>query len=173
MKHSLKLLTALLLMLLSSAFAQTIYVGGSVGTPIFNEDYKVGLQAGMNLTPSFEVRVAGEGSMQNFRPELASLDALYNFFLNVDHLTQGKDALVGRPTNNALYIGAGVEGYYGKSARQLNQAYRFGTHGIVGVEAMLGRFGVFGEIRPGFVFPPNWSNIKPSVRARVGVNFHL
>lgn len=172
-RNSIKLLFTLFVLLVPSAFAQTIYVGATTGTPIFNEDFKLGVQAGANLTPEFEVRVAAEGNLRNLQPNMASLDALYNFFLNVDRLTSGGDAIVGSPTNNALYLGAGFDGYYGHSARAINDAHRFGAHAVVGGEAMLGRFGFFGEVQPGFTFPPDWDDLEPAIRARLGINFHL
>lgn len=168
-----KLLFTMFVLLVPAAFAQTVYLGATTGTPIFNENFKLGIQAGVNLTPEFEVRAAAEGNLRNLQPNMASLDAFYNFFLNVDRLTTGGDAIVGTPTNNSLYMGGGFDGYYGRRARNLNDAYRFGAHAIVGGEALLGRFGVFGELQPGFVFPPDWDDIKPSIRARLGVNFHL
>lgn len=175
MSNFTKLTLTLFALLLSSAFAQTVYFGVATGTPIFNvdEDFKLGVQAGVNLTPEFEVRVAAEGNLSNLQPEMATLDAFYNFFLNVDRLTSGGDAIVGAPTNNSLYLGAGVDGYYGKNATRLDRAYRFGFHGVVGAEAMLGRFGIFGELQPGVVVGRYNGTVKPSVRARLGVNFHL
>lgn len=173
MSNFMKLTLTLFALLLPSAFAQTIYFGAATGTPIFNEDWKLGVQAGVNLTPEFEVRLAAEGNLREFQPEMASLDALYNFFLNVDRLTSGGDAIVGAPTNNSLYIGAGFDGYYGEHADNIDDAYRYGAHGIVGAEAMLGRFGIFGEVQPGVVFEPDWDDVGPSLRGRLGVNFHL
>ena len=173
MTKLLKLTLTLFALALPAAFAQTVYFGVTTGTPIFNENFKLGAQAGVNLTPEFEVRVAAEGNLANLHPEMASLDAFYNFFLNVDRLTSGGDAIVGAPTNNSLYLGAGVDGYYGKKATRIDRAYRFGFHGVVGAEAMLGRFGIFGEVQPGIVLGRYDGNVKPSVRARLGLNFHL
>lgn len=173
MNKLLKVALTLSALTLPSALAQTVYVGVTTGTPIFNEDFKLGVQAGLNLTPEFEVRAAAEGNLTNLQPEMATLDAFYNFFLNVDRLTSGGDAFVGAPTNNSLYLGAGIDGYYGPRANNISDAYRYGTHGVVGAEAMLGRFGVFGEVQPGVVFESDWGGVKPSFRARLGVNFHL
>jgi hypothetical protein len=174
MSKLLKLTLTLFALALPSAFAQTVYFGVTGGTPVFNyNSFKLGVQAGLNLTPEFEVRAAAEGNVANFRPEMASLDAFYNFFLNVDRLTSGGDAIVGSPTNNSLYLGAGVDGYYGKNATRIDRAYRFGFHGVVGAEAMLGRFGLFGELQPGVIVGRYNGDVKPSVRARLGVNFHL
>lgn len=173
MNKFLKVSLMLVAFSLPTALAQTVYLGVTTGTPIFNEDFKLGVQAGINLTPEFEIRAAAEGNLTNLQPEMATLDAFYNFFLNVDRLTSGGDAIVGSPTNNSLYLGAGVDGYYGNHANGLDDAYRYGTHGVVGAEALLGRFGVFGELQPGIVFESDWDGVKPSVRARLGVNFHL
>ena len=174
-RHSIKLLLTLFVLLVPSAFAQTIYLGATTGTPIVNKDqnFKLGAQLGVNLTPAFEVRVSAEGNLNNLQPNMASLDALTNFFLNVDRLTSGGDAIVGAPTNNSLYLGAGVHGYYGRRANSINDAYRLGGHAIVGAEAMLGRFGFFGEFQPGVVVRRDFSELKPSFRAKFGVNFHL
>lgn len=173
MNKLLKTSLTLVALALPAAFAQTVYFGVTTGTPIFNEDFKLGVQAGLNLTPEFEIRAAAEGNLTNLQPEMATLDAFYNFFLNVDRLTSGGDAIVGAPTNNSLYLGAGVDGYYGEHANNINDAYRYGTHAVVGAEAMLGRFGIFGELQPGIVFESDWDEVKASVRARLGVNFHL
>ena len=168
-----KTLLTLFALAVPSAFAQTVYLGVAGGTPIFNENFKLGVQAGVNLTPEFEVRVSAEGNLSNLQPSMASLDAFTNFFLNVDRLTAGGDAIVGAPTNNSLYLGAGIDGYYGKNANSINDAYRYGLHAVVGAEAMLGRFGVFGELQPGAVVQRDFTNFKGSFRAKVGVNFHL
>ena len=168
-----KTLFALFALALPSAFAQTVYVGVNAGSPIFNENFKLGAQVGVNLTPEFEVRASAEGNLRNFQPSMASLDVLTNFFLNVDRLTAGGDAIVGAPTNNSLYLGAGIDGYYGKNANSINDAYRYGAHAIVGAEAMFGRFGVFGELQPGGVVKRNFTEFKGSFRAKLGVNFHL
>lgn len=170
-----KTLFVLFALAVPSAFAQTVYFGVTTGTPIVNKDtnFKIGGQFGVNLTPEFEVRVSAEGNLSNFQPQMASLDLFTNFFLNVDRLTSGGDALVGAPTNNSLYLGAGVDGYYGRNADQLRDAYRYGFHGIVGAEAMLGRFGLFGEIQPGIVAPRDFDSVIASFRAKFGVNFHL
>jgi hypothetical protein len=170
-----KLLFTLFALLVPGAFAQTVYLGITTGTPVVNKSYnfKLGVQAGTNLTPEFEVRVSAEGNLNNLQPNMASLDAFTNFFLNVDRLTSGGDAVVGSPTNNSLYLGAGIHGYYGRRADSINDAYRLGAHSIVGAEALLGRFGVFGEIQPGVVVRRDFSELKPSFRARFGVNFHL
>ena len=168
-----KTLLALFALALPSAFAQTVYVGVTGGTPIFNENFKLGVQAGVNLTPEFEVRVSAEGNLSNLQPSMASLDVFTNFFLNVDRLTAGGDAIVGAPTNNSLYLGAGIDGYYGKKANGINDAYRYGAHAVVGAEAILGRFGVFGELQPGAVVRRDFTELKGSFRAKLGVNFHL
>lgn len=173
MSKLLKLTLTLFALALPAAFAQTVYFGVTTGTPVFNDDFKLGVQAGLNLTPEFEIRAAAEGNLTNLQPEMATLDAFYNFFLNVDRLTSGGDAIVGSPTNNSLYLGAGVDGYYGKHASNIDDAYRYGFHGVLGAEAMLGRFGLFGELQPGVVVPRDWEEVKASVRARLGVNFHL
>ena len=168
-----KLCITLALLLVSLSSAQTLYAGITTGTPIFNENFKLGAQLGVNLTPEFEVRVAAEGNLANLQPQMASLDAFRNFFLNVDRLTSGGDALVGAPTNNALYLGGGVDGYYGKRARSIRNAYRYGFHGVVGAEALLGRFGVFGELQPGVVVRRDFSDLKGSFRGKLGINFHF
>ncbi len=170
-----KVLLTLFALALPSAFAQTVYLGLTTGTPIVNKNtnWKLGAQLGVNLTPEFEVRVSAEGNLNNLQPNMASLDAFTNFFLNVDRLTAGGDAIVGAPTNNSLYLGAGVDGYYGKNASRLNAAYRYGLHAVVGAEAMLGRFGIFGEIQPGAVVRKDFTDLKGSFRAKLGVNFHL
>ena len=164
MKTFTKTLVVLFALAVPSAFAQTVYFGLTTGTPIINKDsnFKLGAQFGLNLTPEFEVRVSAEGNLSNFQPQMASLDLFANFFLNVDRLTSGGDAIVGAPTNNSLYVGAGVDGDYG-----------YGFHGIVGAEAMLGRFGLFGEIQPGIIAPRDFESVIASFRARFGVNFHL
>ena len=168
-----KLLLALAFLGCTFASAQTVYAGVTTSTPIFDENFKLGVQFGINLTPEFEVRVGAEGNLTNLQPQLASLDAFYNFFLNVDRLTAGGDAIVGSPTNNSLYLGAGVDGYYGKNARGIDRAYRYGFHGVVGAEALLGRFGLFGEVQPGVVVKRNLTELKASFRAKLGVNFHF
>lgn len=168
-----KLFITLALLLFSLSSAQTLYAGVTTGTPIFNDNFKLGAQLGVNLTPEFEVRVGAEGNLANFQPQMASLDAFHNFFLNVDRLTSGGDAVVGAPTNNALYLGGGIDGYYGKRARSIRSAYRYGFHGVVGGEASLGRFGVFGEFQPGVVVRRNFTDLKASFRAKFGVNFHF
>lgn len=175
MKNFLKVSLALFALAVPSAFAQTVYFGLTTGTPIVNKDtnFKLGGQFGVNLTPEFEVRVSAEGNLENLQPQMASLDLFTNFFLNVDRLTSGGDAIVGSPTNNSLYLGVGVDGYYGRNADQLRDAYRYGFHGIVGAEAMLGRFGLFGELQPGIVAPRDFDSVIASFRAKFGVNFHL
>ncbi len=168
-----KTLLALFALALPSAFAQTVYVGLTGGTPIFNENFKLGAQFGVNLTPEFEVRASAEGNLSNFQPSMASLDVFTNFFLNVDRLTAGGNAIVGAPTNNSLYLGAGIDGYYGKKADNIRDAYRYGAHAVIGAEALLGRFGVFGELQPGAVVRRDFTNLGGSFRAKLGVNFHL
>ncbi len=168
-----KTLLILFALAVPSAFAQTVYLGATAGTPIFNENFKLGVQAGVNLTPEFEVRVSAEGNLSNLQPSMASLDVLNNFFLNVDRLTAGGDAIVGAPTNNSLYLGAGIDGYYGKKADNIRDAYRYGAHAIIGAEALLGRFGVFGELQPGAVVKRDFTDLGGSFRAKLGVNFHL
>ena len=168
-----KVLLTLFALALPSAFAQTVYLGVAAGTPIFNENFKLGVQAGVNLTPEFEVRVSAEGNLNNLQPSMASLDVFTNFFLNVDRLTAGGDAIVGAPTNNSLYLGAGIDGYYGEHANGIDDAYRYGAHAVVGAEAMLGRFGVFGELQPGAVVEDDFTDLKGSFRAKLGINFHL
>ena len=69
-----KTLLTLFALAIPSAFAQTVYVGVAGGTPIFNENFKLGVQAGVNLTPEFEVRVSAEGNLNNLQPSMASLD---------------------------------------------------------------------------------------------------
>ncbi len=160
-------------LLISLSSAQTLYAGVTTGTPIFNENFKLGAQLGVNLTPGFEVRVGAEGNLANLQPQMASLDAFHNFFLNVDRLTPGGNATVGAPTNSALYLGGGIDGYYGKRARAINNAYRYGFHGVVGAEALLGRFGLFGEFQPGVVVRRDFSDLKASFRGKLGVNFHF
>ena len=175
MKNFTKLFLTLFAVAVPSALAQTVYLGLTAGTPIINQDenFKLGAQFGLNLTPEFEVRVSAEGNLDNLQPNMASLDAFANFFLNVDRLTSGGDALVGAPTNNSLYLGAGVDGYYGRKANELKDAYRYGFHGIVGAEALLGRFGLFAELQPGIVVRRDFDELKSSFRAKFGVNFHL
>jgi hypothetical protein len=168
-----RLFVTLTFMLISLTTAQTLYAGITTGTPIFNEDFKLGAQLGVNLTPEFEVRVAAEGNLADFQPQMGSLDAFYNFFLNVDRLTSGGNAVVGAPTNNALYLGGGIDGYYGRRARAINSAYRYGFHGVVGAEALLGRFGLFGEFQPGVVVRRNFTDLKASFRGKLGINFHF
>lgn len=175
MNNFTKVLLTLFALAVPSAFAQTVYVGLTTGTPIVNKNtnWKLGAQLGVNLTPKFEVRASAEGNLNNLQPNMASLDAFTNFFLNVDRLTSGGDAIVGAPTNNSLYLGAGIDGYYGKNANELRDAYRYGFHAIVGAEAMLGRFGIFGEIQPGAIVKRDFADLGGSFRAKFGVNFHL
>ncbi len=170
-----KTLLILFILAIPSAFAQTVYVGVTGGTPIVNKStkWKLGAQLGVNLTPEFEVRVSAEGNLTNLQPNMASLDAFTNFFLNVDRLTSGGDAIVGAPTNNALYVGAGVDGYYGKNANELRDAYDYGFHAVVGAEALLGRFAFFGEIQPGAIVKRDFTEVGGSFRAKFGVNFNL
>ena len=175
MNNFTKTLFVLFALALPSAFAQTVYLGLTTGTPIVNKNtnFKLGAQAGINLTPEFEVRASIEGNLNNLQPNMASLDVFTNFFLNVDRLTAGGDAIVGAPTNNSLYLGAGVDGYYGENAKRLSAAYNYGFHAVVGAEAMLGRFGLFGEIQPGAIIHRDFTDLKGSFRAKFGVNFHL
>lgn len=170
-----KTLLILFALAFPGAFAQTVYFGLTTGTPIINKNtnWKLGAQVGVNLTPAFELRASAEGNLNNLQPNMASLDVFNNFFLNVDRLTSGGDAIVGAPTNNSLYLGAGLDGYYGKTANELRDAYRYGLHAVVGAEALLGRFGIFGELQPGAVIHKDFTDLKGSFRAKFGVNFHL
>ena len=80
---------------------------------------------------------------------------------------------MGAPTNNSLYVGVGIDGYYGKKADDIRDAYRYGAHAVIGAEAMLGRFGVFGEVQPGAIVKRDFTDLGGSFRAKLGVNFHL
>jgi hypothetical protein len=169
-----KTLLVLLFVVLGAAQAQAFYVGLSTGSPYVNEDFKAGAHLGVALSPSLELRVSAEGSLRDARPEMASLDVLVPvYYFTTDNINVRASAEPNTLTHSNIYLGAGIDGYYRQSARRLTDVRRFGVHGVVGAEAMLGRIGLFGELQPGVVAPPNFNNPRGSFRGRFGFNFHL
>ncbi len=157
----------------SLASAQPVYLGLSTGSPLFNDDFKAGAHLGVVLSPSLELRVSGEGNLRNFRPEMASFDLYTPIYLQTDRLAT--ERVIGQDefTQTNIYLGGGLDGYYGPRARNIGGAYRFGVHGVAGVETFVGRVGLFGEVQPGVVSRPDFSDVRGSFRGRIGFNFHL
>jgi len=122
----------------------------------------VGAQFGLNFLPSFGLRAAVEGDVASADLQLASLDALYSFYLPM--------------SPNSIYLGAGADLFNPSQLASVDdlQDGVFGAHAVAGAEFRLARFGLFGELQPGYMLGEDFSDEDAYyLRAKGGVNFHF
>lgn len=164
---TLKALFCTLLLALPVGFAQHLYLGATVGTPLSVPDsptdyFELGAQLGFDPLPSFGVRVSAEGNPFNGGFKLASADAIVRFFLPL--------------SATSLYTGIGADAFYSiqpSSLSELRNA-RLVAHVPLGAEFRLGSFGFFGELLPSYFVGSDFTSRNAYfVRLRGGVNFHF
>ena len=165
---TLRMLFFAALLALPVGFAQHLYLGATVGTPLsanFNSltDYvEFGAQLGLDPFPGFGVRVSAEGNPFNTGLKLASGDALFRFFLPF--------------SGTQFYTGLGADALFNAPPTSLSA---FGdaqlvAHVLGGVEVYLGSFGVFAEAVPSYLVGSDFTSRSAYfVRLRGGLNFYL
>ncbi len=166
---TLKILFCLVVLALPVSFAQHVYLGGTVGTPLsstFNSplDYaELGAQLGFDPLPGFGVRVSAEGNPVNGGLKLASGDAVFRFFLPLSY--------------HSFYTGLGADALFNAPPTSLSslQDAQLVAHALGGFELrLIGGFGVFGEIVPSYLIGSDFiSRSAYFVRLRGGLNFHF
>ncbi len=167
---TIRTLLSVLALALPFGFAQQLYVGAALGTPLTSADeiddltdsFELGAQFGLDFLPSFGVRAAIEGNPYSGGFKLASGDAIFRFYLPM--------------SPNSLYTGLGADAYFSDqpdAVSDLEEADLV-AHALAGLEFRLGRFGLFAEALPSYVVGRDFSDRNSYyLRARSGVNFHF
>ncbi len=160
----------LLVLALPVAFAQQLYLGATLGTPLASANdmesitgsSELGAQFGLDFLPSFGIRAAIEGNPSDGGFKLASGDTIFRFYLPL--------------SPNSVYAGVGADAYFSTqpdAARDFEDADLV-AHALAGLEFRLGRFGLFAEALPSYVLGNSFSGSDAYyLRARSGINFHF
>jgi hypothetical protein len=156
------------LLALPVAFAQGLYVGATLGTPLESEiedptdAFELGAQVGFNFRPGFGVRVAAEGNPFNGGLKLGSGDAIFRFYLPL--------------SPNSVYAGVGADAFFSGQPNSVDdfRDVALVAHALAGLEFRLGHFGLFAEALPSYILGQDFSNRNAYyLRARSGINFHF
>lgn len=158
----------LALLALPVGFAQQLYLGATLGTPLESEiedltdSFELGAQLGFDFLPGFGVRASAEGNPFNSGLKLGSGDAIFRFYLPL--------------SPNSVYAGVGADAFFNSqptSVDDLGDA-NLVAHALAGLEFRLGHFGLFAEALPSYILGEDFSNRNAYyLRARSGVNFHF
>lgn len=158
----------LVLLALPVGFAQQLYLGATLGTPLTSEiedltdSFELGAQLGLDFLPGFGVRASTEGNPFSGGFKLASGDAIFRFYLPL--------------SPNSVYAGLGADAFFSSqpnSVADLDDADLV-AHALAGLEFRLGRFGLFAETLPSYIVGRDFSNRNAYyLRARSGINFHF
>ena len=165
-----KSLLCIFLLALPVGFAQQLYLGAALGTPLTSPDdieeitdsFELGAQFGLDFLPSLGVRAAIEGNPFSGGFKLASGDAIFRFYLPM--------------SPNSVYTGLGADAYFSNQPDSVSdlEAADLVAHALGGVEFRLGRFGLFAEALPSYIIGNDPSErTSYYLRARSGVNFHF
>ena len=151
MKWKAVLFLTVLLLVLPTAFAQGVYLGGGVtlSNPGLSAQFGVGLPAGLEIRAVL-LTAGGLNKLDS-----AGVDFLYS---------------IGLPSSR-LYLGAGGDAFFVSAPSDAAEASKrtLGLHTTGGAELRLGSFGFFGEVRPGLKLGP----FEGYIRTRVGLNLHF
>ncbi len=165
------ILGLLVLLALPAAFAQGIYLGVSLATPLTNQvtditgAAELGAQLGFDFIPYLGGRVGIEGNPFSGGLKLAGADLLARTYIPL--------------TYHNFYGGVGLDGFYLVEPSSLAelQAVNLSAHVVVGGELRLGGpsgFGFFAEALPSYLV--GWDYANPNsyyLRARAGINYHF
>ena len=158
----------LVLLALPVGFAQHLYLGATLGTPLQSEVeaptdfFELGGQVGFDFLPSFGVRASAEGNPFNGGLKLGSGDAIFRFYLPLS------------PTS--VYAGVGANAFFSSQPSSVDD---FGdadlvAHALAGLELRLGHFGLFAEALPSYIIGQDFNSRSAYyLRARSGINFHF
>lgn len=158
----------LVLLALPVGFAQHLYLGATLGTPLESEVeaptdfFELGAQVGFDVLPSVGARVVAEGNPFNGGLKLGSGDVLFRFYLPL--------------SPNSVYAGVGADAFFSSQPNSVDD-FRDAdlvAHALAGFEFRLGHFGLFAEALPSYIMGQDFSNRNAYyLRARSGVNFHF
>ncbi len=166
-------LALLVLLALPAAFAQGLYLGVSLGTPLTNqisditEAAELGAQLGFDVIPYFGARVGLEGNPFSGGLKLVGADLLARTYIPL--------------TYHNIYAGVGVDAFFltEPSFEDLQNA-NLSAHAVVGGELRLGGpsgFGFFAEVMPSYLIGSDLSDLSNPqsyyLRARGGINYHF
>ena len=140
------------MLVLQSAFAQGVYLGGGVAlsSPGLSAQLGIGLPAGLEL----RAVVTAERDLSEVTS--AGADFLYT---------------IGLPSSR-LYLGAGGDAFFdGDPPDSIAEVTKntLGVHATGGAELRFGSLGFFGEVQPGLRLAPAGGYL----RTRVGLNLHF
>lgn len=167
-------LALLSILALPAAFAQGLYFGVSLGTPLtsqitdFTEAAELGAQLGFDFIPYFGVRIGLEGNPFSGGLKLAGADLLARTYVPL--------------TYHNFYGGIGLDGFFLTEPATVEelQAVNLSAHVVVGGELRLSGkngFGLFAEVLPSYLVGDSLTSLSDSssyyLRARAGLNYHF
>lgn len=164
-------LALLVLLAVPAAFAQGLYLGVSLATPLKNqisditEAAELGAQLGFDFIPYFGARVGLEGNPLSGGLKLAGADLLARTYIPL--------------TYHNIYAGVGVDAFF-LTEPLTPEGYlnpNLSAHVVAGGELRLGGpsgFGFFAEVLPSYLVGADYtSRAAYYLRARGGINYHF
>ena len=167
-------LVLLVLLALPTAFAQGLYLGVSLGTPLssqideITEAAELGAQLGFDFIPFFGARVGLEGNPFSGGLKLLGADLLARTYVPL--------------TYHNFYGGIGVDGFWLTEPATVEElsAVNLSAHVVVGGELRLSGengLGIFAELLPSYLVGDDLASISNPqsyyLRARAGLNYHF
>ncbi len=169
-----RIFALLVLLALPGAYAQGLYLGVSLATPLdnqisdFTEAAELGAQLGFDFIPFFGVRAGIEGNPFSGGLKLATVDLIGKTYVPL--------------TYHNFYGGIGADGFFLTEPSSLEelQSVNLSAHVLVGGEfrpSGKSGVGIFVEALPSYLIGDDLASLSDPnayyLRARAGINYHF